>query len=507
MPNHLLDALSKGPNGQDKNRAPFLLYPNDGMVTYQQFFDDVFRVSQMFVEYDLERDFRVVVIASKSTSVITAYLGAVAAGGVFIPLNDAYTDKEVEYFIRDVQPSILITSPDRLERLRPMASSLKVRHILTMNSNGEGTFREKWQQTRIGNAEPRRDDDLAAILYTSGTTGPPKGAMLSHKALLSNSTHLANLWKFTKHDRLIHALPVHHTHGLFVATHVAMLSGASMVFLPKFDSKVVLHHMRDATTLMGVPTFYTRLLELPELNTSATRNMRLFVSGSAPLDASTHQEWKRRTGHDILERYGMTEANMICSNPYEGIRQPGTVGKPLPGVKIRIRDVESGEYVAPGGLGMLEICSAGLFSGYWRQPKKTAHEMTKDGYLITGDLARINDLGYTIIAGRAKDLIISAGVNLYPKEIEDVINLTPGVAESAVIGIPHPDFGECVVAVVVAKKNFDLDPKTVMATLKDRLARFKHPKQLEIVTTLPRNSLGKVQKSVLRQQYSELFKP
>lgn len=506
MKNHLIDALSKARKGAIESQHPVMICPDSATLSYQQFFDDVYRTSQLFVQYNLDPDFRVAVLAKKSISVIVAYLGAVSAGGVFVPINPAYTDNEVEYFIRDVEPSILITEPERVDSLTPLASSTGVHHLLTMDDGGGGTFRDSWQDVLPGAAIPRKPEDLAAILYTSGTTGKPKGAMLSHAALASNSDRIAKLWRFSSEDRLLHALPIHHTHGLFVATNVALLSGASLIFLSKFDANLVLHHMARATAFMGVPTFYKRLLELPTLDATSTQHMRLFVSGSAPLDAKTYEDWKRRTGHEILERYGMTEANMICSIPFEGPRKPGSVGKPLPGVEVRIRDTVSGELASAGQTGMLEVHSSGLFSGYWRQPKKSEAEFTDDGYLVTGDLARIDRDGFTMIEGRAKDLVISGGINLYPKEIEDAINQVSGIVESAVIGVPHPDLGECAIAIVVAKEDTDLNPETITEYLNAQLARFKHPRHFEFVPSLPRNAMGKVQKSILRNNHVNLFR-
>lgn len=506
MKNHLIDALSKVRKGAAESQHPIMICPDKATLSYQQFFDDVYRTSQLFVQYNLDPGFRVAVLAKKSISAIVAYLGSVSAGGVFVPINSAYTDPEVEYFIRDVEPSILIMEPERVDSLAPLAASIGVKHLLTMDDGGGGTFHDSWQDTLPGSAVSRKPEDLAAILYTSGTTGKPKGAMLSHAALATNSDSLAKLWRFSSKDCLLHALPIHHTHGLFVATNVALLSGASLIFLPKFDANLVLHHMARATAFMGVPTFYKRLLALPTLDAASTQNMRLFVSGSAPLDAKTHADWKRRTGHEILERYGMTEANMICSIPFEGPRKPGSVGKPLPGVQMRIRDMVSGKLASAEQTGMLEVHSSGLFSGYWRQPEKSKSGFTDDGYLVTGDLARIDRDGFTVIEGRAKDLVISGGINLYPKEIEDAINQVNGVTESAVIGVPHPDLGECAIAIVVAQEDADLNLETITKCLHAQLARFKHPKHFEFVSSLPRNAMGKVQKSILRDNHVNLFR-
>ena len=351
----------------------------------------------------------------------------------------------------------------------------------------------------------RGPDDLAAILYTSGTTGRSKGAMLTHDNLLSNALALCDIWRFTAADRLIHALPIFHTHGLFVATNVVLLSGASMVFLPKFDADEVLRLMPRATVLMGVPTFYVRLLQHPGLTREATAGMRLFVSGSAPLLAETHAAFGARTGHAILERYGMTETNMNTSNPYDGDRVAGTVGFPLPGVDLRVTEPESGAPLPAGETGMIEVRGPNVFKGYWRMPEKTAAEFRPDGFFITGDLGKVDARGYVHIVGRGKDLVISGGFNVYPKEVETEIDQLDGVVESAVIGVPHPDFGEGVVAVVVRGKGAALDEAAVMAGIRDRLARYKQPKAVVFADDLPRNTMGKVQKNVLRERHGKLF--
>ena len=352
----------------------------------------------------------------------------------------------------------------------------------------------------------RGADDIAAILYTSGTTGRSKGAMLSHDNLASNALTLKDYWRFTPQDVLLHALPIYHTHGLFVAINTILVSGASMIFLPKFDPDQILRLMPQATCMMGVPTFYTRLLQHEGLTRDATQHMRLFVSGSAPLLAETHREWSARTGHAILERYGMTETNMNTSNPYDGDRVAGTVGFPLPGIALRVVDPETGKHFGVDEIGMLEVKGPNVFKGYWRMPEKTASEFRADGFFITGDLGKIDERGYVHIVGRGKDLIISGGFNVYPKEVETEIDSMDGVIESAVIGVPHPDFGEGVVAVVVITKAAKLDDKQIIAHLADRLAKFKQPKHVFIVDDLPRNTMGKVQKNLLRDQHKDIFK-
>jgi malonyl-CoA/methylmalonyl-CoA synthetase len=351
----------------------------------------------------------------------------------------------------------------------------------------------------------RGNDDLAAILYTSGTTGRSKGAMLSHDNLASNSLTLVDYWRFTDKDVLIHALPIYHTHGLFVASNVTLFARASMIFLPKLDPELIIKLMPRSTVLMGVPTFYTRLLQSPNLTKETTSHMRLFISGSAPLLADTHREWSARTGHAVLERYGMTETNMNTSNPYDGERVPGAVGFPLPGVSARVVDPETGKQLAADEIGMIEVKGPNVFKGYWRMPEKTKSEFRDDGFFITGDLGKIDAKGYVHIVGRGKDLVISGGFNVYPKEIESEIDAIDGVVESAVIGLPHADFGEGVTAVVVPQKGAKLDEAAILHALDGRLAKFKMPKRVLFEDDLPRNTMGKVQKNVLRDKYKTLY--
>ena len=351
----------------------------------------------------------------------------------------------------------------------------------------------------------RCGNDLAAILYTSGTTGRSKGAMLSHDNLLSSARTLAEFWRFGPKDVLLHALPIFHTHGLFVATNVMLAAGGSMIFLPKFDVDQVIERLPEATAMMGVPTFYTRLLGDPRLDHDLVAHMRVFISGSAPLLEETHLQFEKRTGHRILERYGMTETNMNTSNPYEGERRAGTVGFPLPGVELKITDPESGEELPQGKTGQIEVRGSNVFQGYWKLPEKTSAELRDDGFFITGDLGKIDIDGYVQIVGRNKDLIISGGFNIYPKEIELVLNAVPGVVESAVIGVPHPDFGETVVGVLVPEEGARLDQEVILSKVRKSLARFKHPRKLIFLETLPRNTMGKVQKSILRDRYFDLF--
>jgi len=351
----------------------------------------------------------------------------------------------------------------------------------------------------------RDQDDLAALLYTSGTTGRSKGAMLTHRNLLSNAQALVACWRFTADDVLLHALPIFHVHGLFVATNVMLLAGGSMIFLPKFDLETILAQLPAATTMMGVPTFYTRLLADPRFTKARVSHMRLFISGSAPLLAETHVRFHARTGHSILERYGMTETNMTTSNPYEGERRAGTVGFALPGMEVKICDPATGASLPQGEIGILEVRGPNVFKGYWQMPEKTAEELRADGFFITGDLSMIDADGYVHIVGRGKDLIISGGYNIYPKEIEMLLDAQDGVFESAVIGAPHLDFGESVVAVLVPQPGVLLDMAAIEAALKANLAPFKRPRRIEVLDDLPRNTMGKVQKNQLRERFRKAF--
>ncbi|SDO18807.1 malonyl-CoA/methylmalonyl-CoA synthetase [Methylobacterium phyllostachyos] len=447
---------------------------------------------------------RVAVQVEKSPEVIFLYLGVVRAGAVFLPLNTAYTPAEIGYFLGDAEPTVFVCDPGRREALAEAAAG--VRTIWTLDGAGGGSAAEAADQQDGDVADvPRGPEDLAAILYTSGTTGRSKGAMLTHDNLASNARTLVDTWRFTADDVLIHALPVFHTHGLFVATNTVLASGGSMLFLPRLDPKLILSLMPRASVLMGVPTFYTRLLKEPGLTPEAATGMRLFVSGSAPLLAETHREWQARTGHAILERYGMTETNMSTSNPYDGDRVAGTVGFPLPGVSLRVVDPEGGRVLGPDTVGMIEVKGRNVFQGYWRMPEKTAAEFRADGFFITGDLGKIDGRGYVHIVGRGKDLIISGGFNVYPKEVETEIDALPGVVESAVIGLAHPDFGEAVTAVVVGGPGCP-DEAGVQAALENRLARFKCPKRVLFVDELPRNTMGKVQKNLLREAHAGLYR-
>jgi malonyl-CoA/methylmalonyl-CoA synthetase len=463
------------------------------------------RLANTLVHYGVKPGDRVAAQVEKSVPALVLYLATLRAGGVFLPLNTAYTEAELRYFIEDAEPVLFICDPGRRSSLQPIAESAGAK-VLTLDANGDGTLMgEAARQSEAFATVERREDDLAAILYTSGTTGRSKGAMLTHSNLVSNAETLREVWRFTSDDVLIHALPIFHTHGLFVASNVTLFSSASMILLPKLDADQIFATLPKATCLMGVPTFYTRLLQDARLTPEATKTLRLFVSGSAPLLADTHREWRNRTGHAILERYGMTETNMNTSNPHEGERRPGSVGFPLPGVSIRITHQETGEPVAANEIGMLEVKGPNVFKGYWRMPEKTAAEFREDGYFITGDLARIDEQGYIHIVGRSKDLIITGGYNVYPKEVETEIDAIDGVVESAVIGLPHKDLGEGVTAVVVKSPQSTISEADIAQTLETRLARYKLPKCLVFVDDLPRNAMGKVQKNVLRELFKEMY--
>ena len=495
--NHLITRLRAASSGREDDI--FAHTPDGTTMSYGALFAGAKTMAAALTEHGLQPGDRVAVQVEKTLQALQLYLGTVMAGGVFLPLNTAYTTSELGYFLADATPRVVVCDPARRDATAAIAGTATV---LTLDADGAGSLAIAAARHTSFTPVPRTADDLAAILYTSGTTGRSKGAMLSHANLASNSETLRDHWRFTADDVLIHALPIFHTHGLFVATNVALLAGASIVFLPKFDADAIVNAMPRATALMGVPTFYTRLLDDPRLNRARAANMRLFISGSAPLLVDTHEKWQARTGHRILERYGMTETNMTTSNPYDGERRAGTVGFPLPGVEARIR--LKGTEVAAGEIGVLEVRGPNVFQGYWQMPEKTAEELLPDGWFITGDLARRDKDGYVIIVGRDKDLIITGGFNVYPKEVESLIDDLPGVLESAVIGVPHPDFGEAVVAVVVPS-GAPLNATDIIAPLAGRLARFKHPKQVIFLPELPRNTMGKVQKKTLRETCAALF--
>ncbi|WP_114947888.1 malonate--CoA ligase [Microvirga calopogonii] len=479
--------------------------PTGETVTYADLIALSGRLANVLVGRGVKPGDRVAVQVEKSIPALVLYLATVRAGAVYLPLNTAYTLAELEYFIGDAEPALVVCDLGKREGIARIAATIGGA-VETLDARGAGSLMDAAAHSPDAfETVPRAGDDLAAILYTSGTTGRSKGAMLTHDNLVSNALTLKEVWRYTADDVLIHALPIYHTHGLFVASNVTLFSGASMIFLSKFDADEILGLMARATVLMGVPTFYVRLLQHPRLNREATAGMRLFVSGSAPLLAETHREWSARTGYAILERYGMTETNMNTSNPYDGDRVPGAVGLPLPGVSVRVTNPETGQELACDEIGMIEVKGPNVFKGYWRMPEKTASEFRPDGFFITGDLGKLDERGYVHILGRGKDLVITGGFNVYPKEIEDEIDAIPGVFESAVIGVPHKDFGEGVTAVVVRSKEASVDERTILSALDGRLAKFKLPKRVVFVDDLPRNTMGKVQKNVLRERFSDLY--
>jgi len=463
-------------------------------------------MANLLASLDLPEGARVAVQVEKSVEAMMLYLATLRAGYVFLPLNTAYQSAEIEYFIGNAEPSVVVCSSKNFGWVTKIAFKAGTQNVFTLDDDRTGSLLERAAHCSDQH-EPvaRQADDLAAILYTSGTTGRSKGAMLTHGNMLSNALVLKEYWGWKQGDVLIHALPIFHVHGLFVAIHGALINGSKMIWLSKFDPKLVVRKLPEATVFMGVPTLYVRLLAEPGLTREACRNMRLFVAGSAPLLIETFNEWKERTGHTILERYGMSETVMLTSNPYQGAeRRGGTVGFALPGVSLRVQG-DDGQPLPAGEIGGIQVKGPNVFKGYWRMPEKTKEEFTADGYFKTGDVGKIDERGYIVIVGRSKDLIISGGYNVYPAEIEGYINDMPGVAESALVGVPHPDFGEVGVAVVIAKPGAALEGGQIVGELKSKLANFKIPKQCFVVSELPRNTMGKVQKNLLREQYKGLF--
>ncbi|MCR9152275.1 MAG: malonyl-CoA synthase [Rhodobacteraceae bacterium] len=502
MTNTLHDALFAARAGAD---APFLYLPGRDDLSRADFARLSARYATTLGALGLKPGDRLALQVEKSAEALALYAACIAAGVVFLPLNTAYTPAEIGYFLTDAEPALAICDPAAEPALRPLADAAGAR-LMTLDSAGGGSF----PAAAEGAAErfapvPRGADDLAALLYTSGTTGRSKGAMLTHGNLLSNARALAAEWRFTDADVLLHALPIFHAHGLFVACNVVALTGGAMIFLPKFAPGPVLQALPHATAMMGVPTFYTRLLAEPRFDRAAAAHMRLFVSGSAPLLAETHVAFEARTGHRILERYGMTETGMNSSNPYEGERRAGTVGFPLPGVELRVVNPDTGTPLPDGEIGMIEVKGPNVFAGYWRMPEKTAEEFHADGFFVTGDLGRVDGDGYVHIVGRQKDLVISGGFNVYPKEVELVLDGLPGVLESAVVGVPHPDFGEAVLGLVVPEPGQAPAPETLQQEAARQLANYKRPKRLILLEELPRNTMGKVQKAALRERFAGLF--
>ena len=470
-------------------------------------------VANLIDSLDLPANSRIAVQVEKSVEAMVLYLATLRAGHVFLPLNTAYQSAEIEYFVGNAEPAVVVCSPKNHGWVSKIAFNAGTKHVFTLGDDRSGSLLDRAAHMGDRHTPAVRDgDDLAAILYTSGTTGRSKGAMLTHGNMLSNALVLRDYWGWQPDDVLIHALPIFHVHGLFVAIHGALINGSKMIWFSKFDPKRAIAKFSEATVFMGVPTLYVRMLTEPTLTPAQARHMRLFISGSAPLLIETFTEWQGRTGHTILERYGMSETVMLTSNPcgedprYPGQteRRGGTVGFPLPGVELRVMG-EGGQPVPRGEIGGIQVRGPNVFKGYWRMPEKTAEEFTADGFFKTGDVGRVDERGYVVIVGRSKDLIISGGYNVYPAEIEGYINDMPGVAESALVGVPHPDFGEVGVAVIIPKPGAAVDPDQVIANLKSQLANFKIPKRCWVVSELPRNTMGKVQKNLLREQYKSEF--
>ncbi|WP_099827269.1 malonate--CoA ligase [Oceaniglobus indicus] len=502
MSNTLYDALFGCHAGRD---APFLHLADGSAVSYDAFLKTAARFAHALRACGVSPGDRIAVQIEKSPEALALYAAAVQCGAIFLPLNTGYTGGELAYFIEDSGARLVVCDAGRSDALADLARAAGA-ELRTLNAEGTGTLADTAAgQPDSFDTTPRAPDDLAAFLYTSGTTGRSKGAMLSHDNLLSNARALHGAWRWSGDDVLLHALPIFHTHGLFVATNLTLLAGGAMIFLPRFDPDAMIAALPRATTMMGVPTFYTRLLDDPRFTRDLTAHMRLFISGSAPLLAETHRRFSDRTGHAILERYGMTETNMNTSNPYDGERRPGTVGFPLPGVELKITDPKTDATLPRGEVGRIEVRGPNVFQGYWQMPEKTAEELRADGFFITGDLGRIDSDGYVHIVGRDKDLIISGGYNIYPKEIEVVIDDQPGVMESAVIGVPHPDFGETVLALIVPENGETPDLDAIRAALSRDLARFKQPRDIFVIDALPRNTMGKVQKKALREKYADTF--
>lgn len=486
----------------DRSR-PLLILDDGQEITYGEAGETCARFASCLAGLGLAPGDRLAVQVEKSPAALFLYLACLRAGLVYLPLNSAYQEGEVGYFLQDAEPGAVVAQPRSLPWLEPLAARLGIRHVFSLDEHGKGSFAEaaRGAGSRFDTVA-RRADDLAAILYTSGTTGRSKGAMITHRNLASNASVLHACWGFRPDDILVHMLPIFHVHGLFVACHCVLLNGTAMRFHARFDARRALEDFSRSTVFMGVPTYYTRLLEEERLDRRACAGMRLFVSGSAPMLAETHTQFEKRSGHRILERYGMTETGMLTSNPLAGERRPGSVGFPLPGTSVRVVD-DAGGPCAAGVIGNIQVKGDNVLPGYWRRPEKNKEEFTADGFFRTGDVGTFSEDGYLSIVGRSKDLIITGGFNVYPKEVELVIDELPAVAESAVIGVPHPDFGESVTAVVVPRAGTEAPTEAEVITwLKSRLANFKVPKRVFVEKELPRNTMGKVQKNVLRDRYS-----
>jgi len=478
-----------------------LITPEGRSFSYADAERESARLAHYLSESGLRMGDRVTVQTSKSPQTVWLYLACLRGGFVYHPLNPAYQSSELEYLIADAKPKLVICPPERVSLFSDLTRDPACR-VLTMDASGAGSLaNESRTVPATFDSVACQGDTMAVLLYSSGTTGKPKGAMLTHRNLATNIRTLISAWDFTAKDRLLHALPIYHAHGLFVALGCVLMSGASMIFLPKFDARTVIHHLPDATVMMGIPTFYTRLLHETKFNRECCASIRLFISGSAPLLAETHREFEAQTGHAILERYGMTETCMNSSSPLVGERRPGSVGPALPGITIRITD-DADAPLPAGEIGEIQVKGPNVFAGYWGMPDKTAQEFTADKFFRSGDLGTLSDDGYLSIRGRKKDMIISGGLNVYPREVEQVLDELQGVAESAVVGVPHPDFGEGVIAVIVPDPGQPATEEHLIASVRAKLADFKTPKRVFFTQHLPRNAMGKVRKSDLREQYN-----
>ena len=486
------------------NNRSFLV-SDHGTLKYDEIHNETGRYVSMFTEMQINKGDRIVVQVEKSIEAVLLYLACLRYGAIYIPLNPAYTKEEVEYFLQDSDPTLFVCIPERESSMRALATEIGIPNLISLGQNVDGSIFDKLMNLEssqhVANCS---EDDLAAILYTSGTTGRSKGAMLTHHNLLSNALILLDYWCWDEEDVLLHALPIFHVHGLFVALHCALLNSSKVIFLDRFDTKRIIKELPNSTVMMGVPTFYVRLLRDNEFNKEKCSNMRLFISGSAPLLPETFYSFESLTGKKILERYGMTETGMLTSNPYNGDRIAGTVGYLLPTVKGRISN-QNGQPVSDNEIGILEVKGPNIFTGYWGMPEKTASEFRSDGYFVTGDMASIDNTGRISIVGREKDLVISGGYNVYPKEIESILDEISGVNESCVIGLTHVDFGEAVTALIVEEKHSKTSEEEIFKILKDKLAKYKHPKAIMFIDELPRNTMGKVQKNVLRLKYKEYY--
>jgi len=502
MPNYLYDFLL---SSHLNDSRLFLQQPDGKSITYRGFLELASSQAHVLARSGMTPGDRLIVQADKSFEALGLYAACIMTGIVLIPLNTAYTLTELAYYLDDGDVRGIVCCSETASSLEEAIRKPDLA-IFTLNADGSGSLMdEARRQRRQFTVVDRMPNDLAAILYTSGTTGRSKGAMLTHANLLSNAQALKQLWQFTSDDVLLHALPLSHIHGLFIACNVMLLAGGTILFLPKFDLDQVFEMLPEATSMMGVPTFYDRLLNDARLTRDAAARIRVFISGSAPLRSETFDAFEQRTGHCILERYGMTETNITASNPYNGERRAGTVGLPVPGVELIITDPETGEPLAKGETGMIEVRGPGIFAGYWRMPEKTDAELRQNGFFITGDIGKLDANGYVHIVGRAKDLIISGGLNVYPEEIELLLDAQPGILESAVVGVSHLDFGEAVLGIVVPVPGVSPDLELISKTISASLANFKRPKKLVLMEELPRNAMGKVQKALLREKFKSVF--